>query len=79
MAVAPKPNEIPSLTNGRDNLHRVSRLLISGGTELLTERVHQFLSNNIEKLSYKKAAQSSKTTAGLSRLLPKDVRQIKRF
>ena len=42
MAVVPK-HEIPSLTNGRDNLHRVSRLLISGGTELLTERVHQFL------------------------------------
>ena len=43
MAVAPKSNEIPRLTSSRDNFHRVSWLLISGGAELLTLGVHQFL------------------------------------
>ena len=52
MAVAPKANEIPRLTNGRDNLHRVSRLLISGGAELLTAGVHQFLSQLYYQLDY---------------------------
>ena len=80
MAVAPKPNEIPRLTNGRGNLYRVSRLLIRGGAELLAAGVHQFLFHQYWKQSsYKKAAQSSKTTAGLSRFLPRGVRQIKRF
>lgn len=37
MAVAPKPNEILRSTNGKDNFHRLTRLLISGGTELLRE------------------------------------------
>ena len=43
MEVAPKPNEILRLASGGDNLHRVSRLLISGGAELLTTDVHQLL------------------------------------
>ena len=43
MEVAPKPNEILRLASGGDNLHRVSRLLISGGAELLTADVHQLL------------------------------------
>ena len=43
MEVAPKPNEILRLASGGDNLHRVSRPLISGRAELLTADVHQLL------------------------------------
>ncbi len=37
MAPNPKPDKVLRSTNGKDNFHRVTRLLISGGTTLLRE------------------------------------------
>ena len=37
MAAAPDPEEILRSTSGKENFHRITRLLISGGTSLLRE------------------------------------------
>ena len=64
MAVAPKPNEIPRLTSSRDNFHRVSWLLISGGAELLTVGVHQFLFQQYWKIKLQKSCSKQQNHSG---------------
>ena len=64
MAVAPKPNEIPRLTSSRDNLHRVSWLLIRGGAELLTVGVHQFLFQQYWKIKLQKSCSKQQNHSG---------------
>ena len=64
MAVVPKPNEIPRLTNGSGNLYRVSRLLIRGGAELLTVGVHQFLFQQYWKIKLYKSCSKQQNHSG---------------